>query len=220
MAKQIADATGPVVLSLCDRTGNMVRPFAERGWECVCVDTQHSIRKDRTEGNITYTWGDVRSWCPPRQIASRIAILFAFPPCTHMAVSGARDFRKKRNVLLRDSLELFSACEMVASYADVPYMIENPVGKFSDHMGKPDHIFQPWEYGDNYTKNTCLWTSEDFIMPTPSVKTMPKDCKSIMWELPPSDDRQNLRAVTPMGFAQAVFEANAPEILKKLRKSS
>lgn len=196
------------VVSLCDYTGNMVRPWAEAGYECWCVDVQHSIRNDRREGNIIYTWGDVRSWCPPPALRGRIAIVFAFPPCTHVAVSGARDFRKKRNILLRDSLELFSACEMAAAWSGAPYMIENPVGKFSDHMGRPDYVFQPWEYGDMYSKKTCLWVGNGFVMPDPVYRSRPEGVDDRIWKMPPSEKRGDKRSETPPGFARAVFEAN------------
>ena len=203
-----------VVLSLCDYTGIMVKPWADAGYRCICVDTQHPMRSDRVDGFITYTWGDVRSWCLPED--AEVVMLFAFPPCTDVAISGARDFRKKRNVLLRDALELFAACEMVASYCGAPYMIENPVGKFSSHMGPPTYTFDPCDYAgytggenDTYTKRTCLWTGNGFVMP---------ECRSVdpiqgskMHLLPPSPERQHLRSATPAGFAQAVFETNCPQ---------
>ena len=61
------------VLSLCDRTGNMVRPWAEAGFECLCVDIQHT--ETRHEGTITYIGADISTWLPPPQ---RYAIVFAF----------------------------------------------------------------------------------------------------------------------------------------------
>lgn len=200
------------VISLCDKTGNMVRPWAEAGFDCWCVDVQHSIRKERIEdvgaGRIHFVWGDVRTWTPPVRIVKSLAVLFAFPPCTHVAVSGARDFRQKGTAMLRDSLELFSACENAGRWAGVPYMIENPVGKFSDHMGKPDFTFQPWEYGDLWTKKTCLWTGSGFVMPAKKFLAPPEGVTQAIWLMPPSDDRANLRSETPMKFAQAVFETN------------
>ena len=208
------------VLSLCDFSGIAVKPWAAAGFNCLCVDTKHSIRRDRIDGRITYTWGDVRSWCPPEYMRNHIGILFAFPPCTHVAVSGARDFRKKRNILLRDSLELFSSCEMVATYTGAPYMIENPVGKFSDHMGKPNYVFQPWHYGDMYSKCTCLWTGNGFIMPRRIIQRKPAGIKSIMWEMAPSDDRADIRSITPEHFAAAVYKANVAMVLKKVTERS
>lgn len=211
----------PVAISLCDLTGNMMYPWAEAGFECWCVDVQHSIRRDRIEefpggGSIHYVWGDIRSWCPPEEIRKRLVFGAGFPPCTDVTVAGARDFRKKRNVLLRDALELFAACEMVFSWAGVPYMIENPVGKFSDHMGSPDYTFQPWEYGDMYQKKTCLWAGNGFVMPEKTVTVKPEGVRQDIWLMSPGPDRANKRSETPMGFARAVFTANAPRIMERM----
>lgn len=74
----------PAVVSLADLTGNMVRPWAEAGCECWCVDVQHSIRKDRMEevgaGLIHYVWGDMRSWSPPPSAGFRVFVLPLHPP--------------------------------------------------------------------------------------------------------------------------------------------
>jgi hypothetical protein len=204
-----------IVLSLCDLTGNMVKPWAEAGYQCYCVDLQHSIGRSRivdyaSGGSITYTWGDVRSWTPP---TSDIEIVFAFPPCTDLAVSGARWFGQKRGYRLSDALELFDACQLAAAYNGAPYMVENPVGRLSTHCRKPDHTFNPCDYGgyldppgDAYTKKTCLWTGNGFMMPEPRPVEPAEGSKIHL--VPPSADRPNLRAETPMGFARAVFLAN------------
>jgi hypothetical protein len=186
----------------------MVKPWSEAGFECLCVDTAHSIRRERTEGKVRHVWGDVRTWTPPPDVRGRIAIVFAFPPCTHVAVSGARDFRTKGTALLRDSLELFSACMHAAEWSGAPYMVENPVGKFSDHMGKPNHTFQPWQYGDLWTKKTCLWTGKGFVMPQPLHSAAPPGVTQAIWLMPPSGDRADKRSETPAGFAKAVYESN------------
>lgn len=136
------------VISLCDESGVMVRPWAEAGFECWCVDIAHSIRRERIEGRVHFVWGDVRTWCPPAGVVERLAMVFAFPPCTHVAVSGARDFLSKGTAMLRDSLELFSVCEHAARWSGAPFMVENPVGVLSSHIRKPDYTFQPWQYGD------------------------------------------------------------------------
>jgi hypothetical protein len=200
----------PIVVSLCDLSGNFVRPWAGAGFDCYCVDVQHSIRRPRREGNITYVWGDVRSWVPPD---APIAFVAAFPPCTHLAVSGARDFQTKGLPLLSDALELFNACVMAAEWSGAPYLIENPIGVLSSHHRKPDHTFDPCEFGayldppgDAYTKRTCLWTGNGFVMP--ERRPVDPDEGSKMHLLPPSPDRADLRSATPMGFARAVFEAN------------
>ena len=103
-----------------------------------------------------------------------IAIVFAASPCTHVSVSGARDFAVKGGQMLRDTLEVFEACRQIGEWSGAPYMLENPVGVLSSipHIGKPDHYFHPWQYAgfcedDNYTKKTCVWTGNGFVMPAP-----------------------------------------------------
>ena len=87
-------------------------------------------------------------------------------------------------------------------------MIENPVGKFSDHMSEPDHYFQPWQYDDLWTKKTCLWTGGGFVMPTPINSAPPEGVTQKIWKMAPSDDRADARSETPPGFARAVFDSN------------
>lgn len=204
----------PVAIFLCDRTGIMARPWAEAGVECWCIDIQHSIRNTKRVGNIVYQWGDVRTWCPPLEIRNRIVFVAAFPICTHTTVAGARDFRTKGTALLRDSLELWSACEHAAKWCGAPYMIENTVGKFSDHMGKPDYMFQPWEYGDLWSKRTCIWAGNGFVMPPPIHTTPPEGVTQKILLMPPSEKRGDLRSETPPGFARAVFESNQGVLAK------
>lgn len=200
--------TRGLVVSLCDFTGNMVRPWAEAGYECVCYDFQHSIRADRVEGSITYRWADVRSVVlTPR---ANIAMIFAFPPCTHLAVSGARDFQNKGLRLLIDALEIVEACRMHCMYSGAPWMIENPVSTLSTYWRKPDFMFDPADYGDGYTKKTCLWTGGGFVMPPKNRVEI--TAESYIHKMPPGPDRANLRSATPMGFARAVFEANAKHL--------
>lgn len=202
------------MVSLCDESGVMAEPWAAAGYDCYCVDTAHSIRRDRRVGRINFVWGDARSWCPPER--TQIVFLAAFPPCTHVAGSGARDWLKKGHYLLTDALELFSACMSAGSWSGAPYCIENPVGALSRHMRQPDYTFHPNEYAgladdpqaEAYTKRTCLWTGNGFRMPAPNA--VEPVLGTLMHRLPPSDDREAIRSRTPQGFARAVFKANAP----------
>jgi len=204
-----------VVVSLCDLTGVMVRPWAEAGHDCLCLDTQHSIRADRVErvgaGSITYRWADVRSVTPAD--LPNPHIVFAFPPCTHLAVSGARDFARKGLRLLIDALEVVEACRMLCEFSGAPWMLENPVSRLSTLWRKPDHLFDPCDYGEPYTKRTCLWTGGGFVMPPKA--PVPATLGSAIHVMPPSADRANLRSATPMGFARAAFAANASPLLAR-----
>lgn len=195
----------PIVLSLFDYSTNMVRPWAEAGYRCVCVDIQHS-EKSEPEENVERVKADILDYLPPR---GRIAAVFAFPPCTHLAVSGARWFRGKGLGLLSDSIRLFHATAKICEWSEAPYLIENPVSTISSYWRPPDHTFDPCDYGDPYTKKTCLWTGGGFVMP-PKQRIEPTE-GSKMHLIPPGPDRANQRSETPMGFARAVFRANALE---------
>ena len=107
------------VLSLCDRTGNIVRPWAEAGFECISVDTRHAPGEDRS-GPITWTGADIREWFPPPR---RYAIVFAFPPCTHLAVSGARWFKGKGVGALTEALEIVESCRRICEWSGAPWMM-------------------------------------------------------------------------------------------------
>ena len=81
--------------------------------------------------------------------------MIAHPPCTHLAVSGARHFEKKRaDGRQQEGIDFF----MALARAAIPrYAIENPIGIMSNIWRKPDQIIQPWQYGHSVTKSTCLW---------------------------------------------------------------
>ncbi len=210
-----------VVISLFDYTGNMVRPWADAGFICYCVDLQHPAGETR-EGNVITVGADVREWLPP---LVPIAIVFCFPPCTDVAASGARWFKDKGLGALIRSLQLFQASVRLAEWTGAPYLIENPVSAVSTHWRKPDYTFDPCDYGgylhplsDAYTKRTCLWTGNGFVMP-PKKPVAPTE-GSKMHRLSPSAERANLRSATPMGFAQAVFETNRPKLPNTNREVS
>lgn len=212
----------PIAIFLCDKTGRAALPWAEAGVECWCVDIQHSIRKDRREGLINFVWGDVRTWRPPE--GRRIVFVAVFSPCTDMTVAGARDFAKKGGYMLRDGLEMFEAGRQAAAWSGAPYYCENPVGVLSSipHIGKPDFYFHPSDYAgylpeadqveEAYTKKTCLWTGNGFVMP--DKRPVEPSLGSKMWLMPPSDDRADLRSATPVGFSKAVCLANLPQDLR------
>jgi hypothetical protein len=214
------------VISLCDLTGNMVRPWADAGYECWCVDIQHSIRKARTiyvgSGTIHFVWGDVRSFRRPTD--KPIVHVMIQTPCTHTAVSGARDFALKGGLMLRDALETFEAGRQIGDWSGAPWVQENPVTMMSSvpHIGKPHYYFHPWQFAklceeDNYTKKTCLWAGNGWQMPEfcPAQHLGPPDPTRIFHQSP-GDDRGDIRSAAPMGFARANFLANAPHLKARI----
>lgn len=213
------------VIFLCDLSGQAAEPWAAAGYDCYCVDIEHSIRADRVvqhgAGRIHFVWGDVRTWHPPKGVRPVFGV--AMTPCTHVAGSGARDFRKKGGFFLRDSLEYYESARHGFEWAGIPYMMENSVGVLSSipHIGKPDHYFDPsdftrWCADDNYTKKTCVWGGNGFEMP-PEAKDEtlgPPDDR--IHKATPGDDRADFRSKSPRGFFRAMHAVNDP----KMRKSN
>lgn len=206
-------ASDGLVLSLCDRTGNMVRPWAEAGYDCIAVDIQHEETTVETVGNgtIRYVEADVSEYLPPR---AAYEIAFGFPPCWNLAVSGARWFKEKGIDGLSEGLRLVESVKRILQWTGAPWMLENPVSVISSYWREPNYTFHPYEYDgytvedDQYRKKTCLWTSDDFVMP----ETAPAEqYDDRIHRMGPGEGRGDKRAVTPLGFARAVFEANAPE---------
>jgi hypothetical protein len=211
--EEAVSPTQPRVLSLCDRTGVMVQPWLEAGFDCTIVDLQHEDTggfPSDGRGALRKVGADVRTWLPP---LDNYGIVFAFPPCTHLAGSGARWWQDKGLSSLIEGLELVEACRRICEWTGAPWMLENPIGSLSSWWREPDWRFDPYEYAgypggedDTYTKRTCLWVGNGFRIPP----TRPLEAVdgSKFHLLSPSPERADLRSVTPAGFARAVFEAN------------
>jgi len=202
----------PVVLALFSKTDTIVRPWVDAGYRAVLVDLQHEAG-EHTDGLVTKIGADLIDWTPPRWLArSEVAFVAAFPPCDHLSVSGARWFAGKGLGKLADSIRLFERAAFWCEWFGAPYFIENPVSTISSYWRKPDHTFHPWQFAglepaDAYTKKTCLWTGNGFVMPTPNhpAGIEPDDR---IHKAPPSDTRADFRSATPLGFSRAVFNAN------------
>jgi site-specific DNA-cytosine methylase len=126
-------------------------------------------------------------------------LLVAFPPCTHLAVSGARWFKEKQT-------EQGEALEFVRLLMDAPVpaiAIENPVGIISSRIRKPDQIVQPWQFGHGETKATCLWLKGlPKLVPTNVVAG--REAK--VHRMPPGENRWRERSRTYEGIADAMAE--------------
>lgn len=134
-------------------------------------------------------------------------MILAFPPCTHLAASGARWFATKRaDGRQQNAIDFF----MRFANSDCPRIaIENPVGIMSTVWRKPDQIIQPWQFGHGETKRTCLWLKG---LP-PLVPTNIVDGREQrIWKMPPSEDRAKNRAKTFPGIARAMAEQWAGDI--------
>lgn len=128
-------------------------------------------------------------------------IIIAFPPCTDLAVSGARWFKEKQaDGRQQRSIDFFmqfvnANCKRIA--------IENPIGIMSTHYRKPDQIIQPWQFGHGETKATCLWLKGlPLLKPTDIVEGR----EQRIWKMPPGPERAKLRSKTYPGIAKAMAE--------------
>jgi site-specific DNA-cytosine methylase len=126
-------------------------------------------------------------------------LMIANPPCTHLAVSGARHFAAKR----ADGRQQ-AALSFVQTLldADIPHIaLENPVSIISSHIRKPDQIIQPWQFGHGETKATCLWLKNlPLLEPT---NIVPGRLNRIH-RMPPSPTRGKERSRTFAGIAAAM----------------
>lgn len=210
----------PVVISLCDLTGNATKPWQEAGYNVVLVDPQH--HDTRMEGRVAYVAGTVEDAMPllGRIIRERdVAMVFGWPPCTDMAVSGARWFEAKRAadpMFQAKAVAVAEQCRTVGRLSGAPWMIENPVSVLSRVFGPASGWFHPADYtalepADNYTKKTMLWTGGGFVIPEPRRDEALGQPDDRIHKAPPGPERENFRSATPMGFARAVYLANAPE---------
>ena len=198
------------VISLYDFTGEALRPWAEAGYQCFAYDIQHKPSPmgelepasvtgfekldshfPLNGGNIFKIHADLYDESVLMKIASRhmnsAKFLSAFPPCTDLSSAGARWWKEKEkeNPLFQEfARDKAVACMHLADALDCRYYIENPVGALSTLWRKPNHTFNPCDYGgylpeddvhprypdyipprDAYRKKTCLWSGNRFQMP-------------------------------------------------------
>lgn len=208
-----------IIICLCDITGKFAEPWATFGYTVLLVDPQHT---DFGEGNILKFPGTVLEAMPIIELliaTGRVAFVAGFPPCTDVAVSGARwwpdklyldpYFQCKASIVAEQ-------CRTVGLLSGAPWFFENPVSAFSSIFGPPTHSFDPYDYsayaeGEQYVKKTCLWTGGGFVMPQPRQKGALGAPDERIKLAPPGADRANFRSETPAGFSRAVFLANCPD---------
>ena len=206
----------------------MVKPWADAGHKCYCFNydgaNHGSYEPIRVQhANITYVNVFICEGFLDDKAMVDVPnpdVIFAFPDCTEFAVSGA-----KHGHTGLASLHNAEMIQSLAEFVGAVWMVENPVGKMSTLWRKPDYYFHPFEYGgymtgeeeqfhprmpalDAYTKKTCLWAGNGFVMP--EKKPVPHIGKFWGWAYlgGKSAKTKQLRSLTPRGFAAAVYEAN------------
>ncbi len=178
------------VLVACEYSGKVREAFRKLGHEAISCDLLPS--DDSSEFHHV---GDVipllkETW----------DLVVAFPPCTHLAVSGARHFKQKiadgRQQQGIDFFMLFTKLDHVPKVA-----IENPISIMSTIYRKPDQIIQPWQFGHGETKATCLWLKGlSHLAPTNIVSGRHQRVHLMS----PGPDRWKERSRTYDGIAEAM----------------
>ncbi|WP_230371196.1 hypothetical protein [Paludibacterium denitrificans] len=168
-----------VAIFLCDITGIAGEPWLAAGYDIVLVDPQHTrYMVERTTSGATVERIPLTILQAAQRLGEivrgrHVVFVAGFPPCTDVAVSGARWFEDKRKAdphFQAKAALVAEQCRMVGELSGAPWLFENPVSVLSSIFGKPDHTFHPWHFtslepDDNYTKQTCLWVGGGFVMP-------------------------------------------------------
>jgi len=176
------------VLVACEFSGVVRRAFRDEGHEAFSCDL---LEADDDQAH------HIRGDALLIATASRWDMIVAFPPCTHVAVSGARWFKFKR----QEQAEALLFMRRIMELPIRRIAMENPVGVFSTHYRKPDQIIQPWQFGHGETKATCLWLKGlPLLEPT---EIVPGREPRVHRESP-GPDRWKRRSLTYEGIAKAM----------------
>lgn len=176
------------VLVACEYSGAVRDALIARGHNAVSCDIVPSERPG------PHIQGDVRE-----HLNDGWDMMIAFPPCTHLAGSGARWWEYKGK-------EQEAAVRFVLTLAQAPIpkiAIENPIGKLSTAWRKPDQIIQPWQFGHGETKATCLWLKG---LPKLQPTNVVEGREARVHRMPPGPNRAKERSRTYAGIAQAMAE--------------
>ena len=174
------------VLVACEYSGTVRDAFIAAGHDAMSCDLLP------TDAPGPHYHGDVRD-----VLSDGWDLMIAHPPCTHLAVSGARWFHLKQaeQVKALDFVRLLLA-------APIPRIaLENPVSIISSRIRKPDQVIQPWQHGHGETKATCLWLKN---LPVLRPSNIVDGREARIHRMPPSPDRWKRRSATYVGVAAAM----------------
>jgi hypothetical protein len=178
------------VLIACEYSGTVRDAFIRAGHEAMSCDLLSTdALGPHYQGNVLDVIND--GW----------DLMIAHPPCTHLAVSGARHFAAKRASGVQQEALEFVRLLLAAPIGKIA--LENPVSIISSAIRKPDQVIQPWQFGHGETKATCLWLKNlPLLKPTQVVEGR----EARIHRMPPSADRWKKRSTTYKGIAEAMAE--------------
>lgn len=195
----------PKVLVACEESQRVCAAFRQRGIEAYSCDIEEPSG-GHPEWHIHGDAVNALRHCfvitmdGSRHFIGKWDLVIAHPPCTDLAVSGARWFEEKRkNGQQQASINLFME---FANY-EGRIAIENPISIMSSLYRKPDQIIQPWMFGHGETKSTCLWLKGiPQLHPTDIVEGR----EQRIWKMPPGPERAKMRSRTYPGIAAAMAQ--------------
>jgi len=176
------------VLIACEYSGTVRDAFIAQGHDAISCDLLP------TDAPGPHYQGDVRDI-----LNDGFDLMIAHPPCTHLAVSGARWFKDKQE----EQAEALDFVRLLLSAPIDKIALENPISIISSRIRKPNQIIQPWQFGHGETKATCLWLKNlPCLTPTDIVEG--REAK--VHRMSPGPNRWKLRSTTYKGIAQAMAE--------------
>lgn len=204
------------VLIACECTGAVRDAFIARGHDAVSFDLKPSARPG------PHIQGSIFNLLP----ATDYDLFVGFPPCTHLAVSGAKHFKGKvESGVQQIAIGFFMR---MVNNGCARWCLENPIGIMSTHYRKPNQTIEPWMFGDPFEKPTCLWlrglprlnatdpllwqagiNSRKSNVPVDKGKRVTFSSGKTMasWiNLPPGEERGDIRSKTFPGLAKAMAE--------------
>jgi site-specific DNA-cytosine methylase len=176
------------ILIACEYSGTVRDEFIAAGHDAISCDLLPTeVPGPHYQGDVTDILGD--GW----------DMMIAHPPCTHLAVSGARWFKDKA----QQQKEALDFVRLLMA-APIPRIcIENPVSIISSRIRKPDQVIQPWMFGHGETKATCLWLKG---LPKLTPTNIVRGREARIHKMPPSPDRWKERSRTYAGIAAAMAQ--------------
>ena len=177
------------VLLACEYSGVSRRAFEALGHDVWSADFEPA-----EDGADNHYQGD----CFDLINTQHFDLMICHPPCTHLAVSGARHFAAKKASGVQDE-----ALDFVRRLLDAPIeriALENPISIISSRIRKPDQIIQPWMFGHGETKATCLWLKN---LPKLVQTNIVEGREARIHKMPPSATRWKERSRTYPGIAEA-----------------
>jgi len=176
------------ILIACEYSGTVRDAFINAGHDAISCDLLPSESPGpHYQGDVTDILND------------GFDMMIAHPPCTHLAVSGARWFHLKQ----QEQAEALDFVRLLMN-APIPRIaIENPVSIISSRIRKPDQVIQPWQFGHGETKATCLWLKG---LPKLTPTNIVEGREQRIHKMPPSPDRWKLRSTTYKGIAAAMAQ--------------